>query len=248
MKALVVVDVGNTRIKWGLCQGDKIAQVATLSPSNPESWNQQAREWNLVAGTHWVITSVVPAVSDSLASWIMQRKDPVQRLISPSDLPLKVALERPERAGIDRLLDAVAANHRRPTGRAAILIDAGSAITVDMVDEMGVFRGGAILPGLRLMAKSLHEYTALLPQIEIPAIAPAVPGINTIHAMELGIFWAVTGGVLSLIAAYQKLQTLPATIFLTGGDGAILEKEIPGAILWPTMTLEGIRISAEKKP
>ena len=84
------------------------------------------------------------------------------------ELPLRVELEKPDHVGIDRLLDAVAVNSRRAPGVPAVIIDAGSAVTVDLVDGAGAFRGGAILPGLRLMAKSLHDYTALLPLIELP--------------------------------------------------------------------------------
>src|SRR6185312_8188631 len=108
-----------------------------------------------------------------------------------SSLPLRVLVQQLDHVGIDRLLDAVAANSRRPAGVPAIIIDAGSAVTVDLVDEAGAFTGGAILPGLRLMAKALHDYTALLPLVDPPTQAPPLPGTATIPAIESGIFWAV---------------------------------------------------------
>ena len=82
-------------------------------------------------------------------------------------MPLEVELEHPDKVGIDRLLNAVAANRRRQEHVAAILVDAGSAVTVDYLDGNGVFRGGAIFPGFRLMARALHDYTALLPIVDI---------------------------------------------------------------------------------
>jgi type III pantothenate kinase len=160
-------------------------------------------------------------------------------------LPLQVRLEKPDYVGIDRLLDAVAANSRRPAGTSAVIVDAGSAVTVDALDENGAFVGGAILPGLRLMAATLHEHTALLPQIDVPRHPPSSPGKSTIAAMEAGIFWAVAGGIRALIEQYAAAASAPPRVFLTGGDGPVLQTVLPEAQLWPTMTLEGIRLSAE---
>jgi type III pantothenate kinase len=146
---------------------------------------------------------------------------------------------------VDRLLDAVAVNSRRSAGTPAVVIDAGSAVTVDLIDSNGAFVGGAILPGMRLMAKALHDYTALLPLLPPPDKPPAVPGTTTPAAMELGIFWAVAGGIAILLREYRSLCRSEIEVFLTGGDSPRLESVIPEAQPWPEMTLEGIRLSAE---
>ena len=101
------------------------------------------------------------------------------------------------------------------------------------------------MPGLRLMAKSLHDYTALLPLIELPRTVPPFPGVATPAAMEVGIFWAVAGGILGLIDVYRRQAGVEPAIFLTGGDTHLLAPALPGAIAWPTMTLEGILLSQE---
>ncbi|MGH7750978.1 MAG: type III pantothenate kinase, partial [Candidatus Dormibacteria bacterium] len=142
----------------------------------------------------------------------------------------------------------VAANSRRSAGAAAVIIDAGSAVTVDCLDESGAFAGGAILPGLRLMAKALHDYTALLPLVEPPQKVPIVPGTATIPAIECGIFWAVAGGVQALLHEYRVRSGSSLVVFLTGGDGPLLRAVVPDAQSWPEMTLEGIRLSAEAMP
>ncbi len=98
------------------------------------------------------------------------------------------------------------------------------------------------------MAKALHDHTALLPIIEPPSQPPPLPGTATIPAMEAGIFWAVAGGITSLLSEYQDLHPSPLEVFLTGGDGPRLQAVIPEAQLWPEMTLEGIRLSAEALP
>src|SRR5688572_30389073 len=106
-------------------------------------------------------------------------------LISAGDLPLVVSLPQPDMVGIDRLLGAVAANEVRDPARPAIVVDLGSAITVDLVAADGAFRGGAILPGIGMSARALHEFTDLLPLIEMHALAepPSPVGNATVPAM-----------------------------------------------------------------
>jgi type III pantothenate kinase len=159
---------------------------------------------------------------------------------------LRVGLEKPDHVGVDRLLDAVAANSRRPPGVPAVVIDAGSAVTVDWIDAEGTFAGGAIMPGLRLMALALHEHTALLPVIDTPHGEPAVPGAATPSAMAVGVFWSVAGGVSAILDAYRRHFDAAPAVFLTGGDGrALLDSLRQPVTYWPNMTLEGIRIAAE---
>jgi type III pantothenate kinase len=157
---------------------------------------------------------------------------------------LAVKLAHPEKVGVDRLLDAVAANSRRRPGNPAVLIDAGSAVTVDWVDAEGAFCGGAILPGLRLMIESLHRYTALLPLIEVPQEPPAALGTDTRSAMASGVFWSVLGGIEALIARLSAQSPTPPDLFVTGGDAALMHRALTRGMLWPEMTLEGVRLSA----
>lgn len=244
----VVVDVGNTRIKWGRCQAGAVREIASLPPDDPSVWQEQLDRWHLGSASRWVLSGVHPGRRDSLATWLRQRGEQVSVLIEARELPLRVNLEKPDHVGIDRLLDAVAVNGRRQPGVPAVIIDAGSAVTVDWLDESGSFRGGAIFPGLRLMAKALHDYTALLPLIPPPRSEPPVPGISTPAAMEAGIFWAVAGGIQGLIAAYRRCAAVEPEIHLTGGDGAALATVIPSARFWANMTLEGVLLSAASLP
>jgi type III pantothenate kinase len=241
----VVADVGNTRIKWGRCSLDAVTDMASLPPDDHAAWQERFDVWRIAAGCVWVIAGVHPARRDRLADWLLQRRQQVRVVTQPQELPLRTLLAEPEKAGIDRLLDAVAANHHRKPGHATVIVDAGSAVTVDYLDEKGAFAGGAILPGFRLMAKSLHEYTALLPIVELPPDPPRVPGTATIPAMEAGVFWAVAGGVDRLICEYRALVSAAPLIFLTGGDAEALAPVLEDAFLWPAMTLEGLRWTAE---
>jgi type III pantothenate kinase len=248
MKPAVVVDIGNSRIKWGLCGPEAVRELASLPPDDAAAWEQQRSQWGLGAECQWIVTGVHPGRCQQLIDWLRQRGQLVQMLDEPEELPLRVLVARPDHVGMDRLLDAVAANSRRSAGTPAAIIDAGSAVTVDLLDASGAFVGGAIVPGLRLMAKALHDYTALLPVVEPPSQAPPLPGTATIPAIEAGIFWAVAGGVAALLREYRSLYRSDIEVFLTGGDGARLQAVLPDAQLWPTMTLEGIRLSAEALP
>jgi type III pantothenate kinase len=244
MRPNVVVDVGNSRIKWGLCGTDSVREICSLPHDDPESWVRQLQRWTDARGL-WVVSGVHPQRRDRLIEWLRECGQRVQMLDDPNDLPLRVLVERPDHVGVDRLLDAVAANSRRTTGNPAVVVDAGSAVTVDLIDPSGAFVGGAILPGMRLMAKALHDYTALLPLLPPPEKRPVIPGANTPAAMELGIFWAVAGGVAALLQEYRSLSGSEIEVIVTGGDGPVLGSVFPEAHPWPGMTLEGIRLSAE---
>jgi type III pantothenate kinase len=246
----VVVDVGNSAIKCGRCAGGTVSDAVSLAPDNATGWDSLTEKWGSagVRGT-WIVTSVNPAACSRFVDWIGQRGGRVRLLAEARELPLKVSLEKPDHVGIDRLLDAVAANGLRPPGRPAVVVDAGSAVTVDWIDADGTFTGGAILPGIRLMIRALHEHTALLPLIPSPGVAPAVPGTSTPAAMEVGVYWSVVGGVTAVLDAYRRHFDAEPTVYLTGGDApALLGSMRPPVTHWPEMTLEGIRLAAEALP
>jgi type III pantothenate kinase len=241
----VVVDVGNSRIKWGRCTPQAVTQLASLPATDPVAWADQLAAWHVGPGSTWVLTGVHPDRRDFLAHWLVGQHQNVQIIQLAHQLPLQVKLQQPDRVGVDRLLNAVAVNTRRTLGRPAIIVDAGSAVTVDWLDETGAFRGGAIAPGLRLLAHSLHTYTALLPLVEVSSSSPRVPGTSTREAIEAGVFWFVAGGVNSLIERMASASAVPPDLFLGGGDALLLEPALKHPpVLWPLMTLEGVRLTA----
>jgi type III pantothenate kinase len=261
MRPHIVADIGNSRIKWGLCapDGPRILATAAL-PIEPRAWEQQLGAWRaqmpLAAVTGpltWVLASVQPQSSERLRAWLAERGERVEVLSFARQLPLEVAVPVPDHVGIDRLLDAVAAKAVLPAGIGAVLIDAGSAVTVDWLDETHTFRGGAIFPGIRLMAEALHQYTALLPLVTVGHPVPALPGTATPAAMQVGIFLAVAGGIGEVVRRYEQLATRAPRVFLSGGDAGLLMQELAAghwasAIHWPNQTLEGILYSVEGLP
>jgi type III pantothenate kinase len=251
MKVDVVVDVGNTRIKWGRCVDEGVVEGVTVLPDNPPDWQEQISKWELPQPIRWAVSGVHPARRDYLIEWVKKRGDQVVLIDDYRQLPLKILVHYPERVGIDRLLNAVAAKIGALRFDAIIIVDAGSAVTVDLLDGTGAFLGGAIFPGFRLMGQALHDHTALLPVVEIRESNPALPGKDTEAAIRAGVFWAVAGGVKALVrqmTARSKLHRQPE-LFITGGDAKLLLPVLEAEFQHiPQLTLEGIRLTALSLP
>src|SRR5579885_1656401 len=109
MRPNVVVDVGNTRIKWGVCDSDSVRETCSLPPDEPEAWKRQMELWPDACGL-WIVSSVHPPRCHRLVTWLRACGERVRLLGNPDDLPLRVLVARPDHVGVDRLLDAVAAN------------------------------------------------------------------------------------------------------------------------------------------
>ena len=157
-------------------------------------------------------------------------------------IPMRTDVDEPERVGADRLLAALAAYRR--TRSACIVVDCGTAITVNAVRAGGVFVGGAIFPGLAMMAEALARGTALLPAAAVPERAPPV-GKNTEQAIAAGILHGAAGAVANLIIVASEVVGSDAAVFLTGGDAARLAEFLPPDCrdVTPDLVLEGLAIA-----
>ena len=154
---LIAVDVGNSRIKLGLFRTAEAAglpePVSTLHLDGRFASFEQLAEWmaafspDACAGIpapnapfRWHIGSVNRPAASRLIDWLRDHRcDDEIMLLTSGDLPLTVRLPRPDMVGVDRLLDALAANRLRTPGRKAVVVDVGSAITVDLLDADGRF-------------------------------------------------------------------------------------------------------------
>jgi type III pantothenate kinase len=148
--------------------------------------------------------------------------------------------------GIDRLLSAVAANRLRPPDHEMVVVDLGTAVTVDLLSAGGAFQGGAICPGIGTSARALHEFTDLLPQLDMTELhtPPPACGRDTQGAMRSGLFWGAVGGVRELVA---RLSTpgKPHTVVMTGGAAPNVAALVaPDALFVPHLTLSGIALAA----
>jgi type III pantothenate kinase len=252
---LVAVDVGNNRIKCGFFP-HPTAEVlpephSTLALGPPG--DEFDRLGPLLEGVSqeaiaWWIGSVNRPGATRLIDWVRSRRpQDAIRLLAAGDLPLRVGLARPDMVGIDRLLDGVAANQLRRPAHAAVVVDVGSAITVDFISEDGVFQGGSILPGIAMSAHALHAFTDLLPLIDMSEllVPPPALGTSTTAAMRSGLFWGAVGAIRQLIVELAGEKLDRTEVFLTGGAGpAVAELLDPSARHVPHLTLSGIAVAA----
>jgi type III pantothenate kinase len=253
MNVDVVVDAGNSFIKWGRCAEGKVVEMVSLDPALPDTWRRQLDFWKIKKKCNWIITGSNSKRRKETRQWLEERKQQFQILESHTQIPIEINVHFPEKVGLDRLFNAVAVNSRKPTDAAAVIIDAGTAVTVDYLDETGVFQGGAILPGFWTMSRLLHRQTSSLPMITAEERKHGsgnlkMPGKSTVEALALGISACFYGGVRQIIWELVNARTNRFVFFVGGGDAeyictSVAMKEY---IHWPEMTLEGIRIAAER--
>jgi type III pantothenate kinase len=248
-----VVDIGNSRIKFCRCDcNDLHLPVRGMGAEDHAGWNRLIHEWEITKPYTWAVAASDPGRREEFITWAKERGDAVISLDSHKKIPTVAKVDFPERVGIDRLLNAYAARIHVRGPQSAIIVSAGSAVTVDLLDVEGAFAGGTIFPGLRLMALSMNEHTAKLPLIDTTGYIPdGPPGKNTEAAMRLGIMYAVTGGIDSIIREMASGCKTAPQIFLTGGDmtpqlaGLLQTRHQFRSVLMPTLTLEGIHRAAE---
>ncbi len=254
-RPLVAIDVGNTRIKLGLFERGadrrwpECREFTAIPRSSSVPWNLLSR-WaggemlpTVIGGSH-------PAIIEQLQrDWANQRWPAPLVIRNRTAIPIAIEVDAPDRIGLDRLLNGLAASHCRPANAPVIVVDAGTAITVDYSNEAGVFCGGAILPGLSLGARALHEYTAVLPLLgadELRASPSRVIGRNTRAAMLSGLRWGFAGAVRELVARVTT-EARPARdpcVILTGGDGGLLTELFPEARYFPSLAMHGLALCA----
>ncbi|MGD9646413.1 MAG: type III pantothenate kinase [Pirellulales bacterium] len=262
---LIAVDIGNSRMKFGLFAADAQRDKSVGSPAAlPEPIRthhlaqgdgdlEELPAWladHSVSDADWWIASVNRPAATRLIDWLRdQGAGSRTRLLYSGDLPLTVELPRPDMVGIDRLLGAVAANALRESARPAAIVHLGSAITVNFVSAGGAFRGGAILPGIAMSARALHEFTDLLPLVELEHLAepPHALGTSTPHAIEAGVFWGAIGAARELIVRLADRGATPQ-VFLTGGAAASVANLLaPDAIYLPHLVLSGVALAARQQ-
>ncbi len=241
--SILLLDIGNTSISFSVFAGGSLGRLQRVA-SHPESdaaWEEGIRlDWSKLGAA--VLASVNPPALSRLVEWLAARRAGLPVLVAGRDFPVPVQnrTRRPKEAGVDRLLNVLAAHAR--CGRSCIVVDLGTATTFDLASPDGAYLGGAIAPGISLCFSALHQGTALLPRA-FPH-EPAEPvGRDTESCLQIGVVEGSRGLVRHLVARFRRELGADAPVFFTGGEAPWAAKEIENAQIVPELTLDGLHLA-----
>ncbi len=247
---LLTIDIGNTNVTFGVFEGEHIKatwrvstaihrmpdEYANLMLSLMERQGVKAAQIDDV-----VICSVVPPL-------LLIFEEVCKRYLKKTPLVVeagvktgvRIDMDNPREVGPDRIVNAVAAHHLY--GGPVIVIDMGTATTMDVVAKGGKYIGGAIAPGIAIATEALFTRTAVLPRIELSLPKKAI-GRNTVAAMQSGIVFGYIGLIEGLITRIQAELDEKAKVVAVGGFATLMARatnlidEIN-----PDLTLIGLRL------
>ena len=247
---VLLLDAGNTRLKWAVLDSAQAQPGDALALSESTCWLGQGaasydelaslpalwQQWGYLAtcvGVSVANEAIISAIEHRLnqlglsATWLAAsaRAGGVQNGYLPA-----------ESLGADRWAALIAARQR--THESALVISAGTALTIDALDATGHFLGGMILPGRQMMRHALAHTTA---QVGMQNGKVQTFPTTTADAVETGLITACTGAIATLRADLETTSASPPRMFLTGGDGASLRFFLPtGVTMVPGLVLEGV--------
>ena len=243
---LLVLNVGNSRLALGAFVGGELQHVTRLSHEQRADWpGAIALAWEKIRGADDPAiagASVNPAMMEPVEHAVMQAcSTRVEWVGRDIDLPIKVLTDAPDKTGVDRIVNIAAAYEQME--KACMVVDAGTAITVDCCNDAGEFLGGAIASGAAMQLAALHEKTARLPHIALDRPQGAF-GQSTEQAILHGVFYGIRGMVKELAENYATELGFWPDIIATGGDAPKLFEgwELIHAIS-PDLTLYGIALA-----
>lgn len=244
--ALMVIDIGNSRVGMAISDEDGIHDVSHLGTHNTDDWPATLdKTWQICSRAthrHVVIASVCPEQTRHMVQTISGVCG-VEPLLVRDDLPLPLQLdvESPSEVGADRVCAAAAA-YERINGACAVA-SFGTATTIDCVSADGHFLGGAILPGIAMSFDALHEHTALLPRAEFAS--PTGPfGKNTHDAILGGVVYGTVGAVREIVERFATALGEWPQLIATGGNAAAVADlaDFIDAVV-PNLCLMGIALA-----
>ena len=221
---LLTIDIGNTSTHFGVFDGDALVAQFRLSTNR----NMSADELGIQLRQLLAFSRIeVERLGGAIVCSVVPELDYAYRLAAeryvfvpitfvtrdtPHGMPIRV--KNPEEVGADRIVDAVGAIQRYAGG--LIIVDFGTAITLDVVSPDGAYLGGAIAPGLKIALDALFQRTAKLPRIDLVPPGHAL-GTTTIDCMRSGGFYGYAGLVDGIIDAIRAEITFPTRAVGTGG-------------------------------
>ncbi|MFQ5501496.1 MAG: type III pantothenate kinase [Phycisphaerae bacterium] len=247
--SLLLLEIGNTHVCTATSVDGRIHtnerfghdQVGQVVGCAEEAWRSLPEDRMRAISA----CSVVPSVLADVRREVSNRLDqPVMVVSEDLHRPLSLAVEEPNRVGVDRVCSAAAAYDTFQ--HACVVASFGTAITIDCVNDEGVFMGGAILPGLEAQAQALHERTAQLPQVPIRSPA-AVFGTTTEEAIRTGVLIGVAGALREITERYATELRVWPDVVATGGNVELIAQhtDIIDRLV-PDLCLLGVALAYRK--
>ena len=234
----LVIDWGNSSLKAGWFDGERLISIEHIAglPGLRDRLKVQHPERVIVSSTSHPAETLREHFSDLLLTdWFVLNADLA--------VPIKKDYDTPHTLGADRVAAAVVATVLFPDAN-CLVIDMGTCITADVIDQSGTFRGGLISPGLRMRLLAMHQFTARLPLVEVNDLTgsdwPSLTAKNTRQAMQSG---ALNGMLLELAGIIEKhrQQYTNLRVLVCGGDAPIFESNLkPPIFAVPELVLRGL--------
>jgi type III pantothenate kinase len=253
---IIAIDIGNTNIHIGLFLDDEEKSIesiagksqARLAQCLKSAWEQipilesskEGKRDGVIA-----VSSVKPAWTKTVRQ-IAANSLGENILIIGEDIPLPMTcwVDEPDKVGTDRVVSAAAAY--AVAQDAVVVADFGTAVTIDLVDANGIFKGGVICPGFEISAKALKENTAQLPNIKVTK--PKAPyGKNTTDAINCGLYYSIVGALQEVIRRYaEEIGKWPQTV-ITGAGAKVIAGDCDFIDNYvPNLVLKGIVLAYQK--
>ena len=254
---LLAIDVGNTNVVFALFDGRNLKARWRIA-TDPRRTGDEYAVWLMQllsirgvkreAVTDIIVSTVVPRAMHNLEV-LASNYFGVQPLVAgegKADYALEIDVPDPRSLGADRAVNAIAA-HEKYSGD-LIIVDFGTATTLDVVDFNGAYKGGIIAPGINLSLDALVGHTAKLPRIAIQMPkSTSVIGTNTEDQMLIGVFWGYVAMMEGLISRMRAEIGRPARVIATGGLAVLFDEatNIFDAVD-ADLTLDGLALLAER--
>ena len=254
---LLAIDAGNTNVVFAVYEGRKIKARWRIA-TDPRRTGDEYAVWLMqllsIRGikakqiNQIIVSTVVPRAMHNIGV-LAKNYFNIEPLIAgegAASYHIDIDVPDPRSLGADRAVNAVAAHAKYPGD--LIVVDFGTATTLDVIDFNGAYKGGIIAPGINLSLDALVGNTAKLPRIAIEAPKSAsVIGTNTEDQMLIGVFWGYVAMMEGLIARMRAEIGRPAKVIATGGLAVLFDEatEIFDAVD-SELTLDGLAILAER--
>jgi type III pantothenate kinase len=247
---LLAIDVGNTNIVVGVFDGDDLTADFRIHTDDRFTGDELGSvlvdllERKNIAPEHVtavVVSSVVPTLARSIDELSHTYFHQPPMLVGPGTRTgIRIQYDDPRRVGADRIANAIAAHHLYHGP--AVLVDFGTATTLDAIDANGDYLGGAIAPGIQLSHDALVNHAAMLIRVELTAPSEAI-GRSTTASMQSGIVFGYVGLVEGLVARFRKEMAGSPKVIATGGLASSLAGLMPSIdIVDELLTLHGLRL------